>query len=294
MKATNLLVALLATLTLAAGCAADDTGTDEKPKACGNGVCEAGETAADCPADCSVCQGGQCGTCGNGQLEAGEACDGPNLGGQTCATAGFFGGALSCADDCTLDTTSCCNNDCASQSETRCNGQTAESCNLDAGGCLTWSTIADCAALGQNCTTTPGAATCTGSCTDACPKSGDTQCNSDVVETCSQGSSGCLEWTQTKDCAAENKSCDATGGTAKCGACADQCTWGQKQCSGNVIQTCLQGTGGCTEWSTTEDCAAIGQLCQPNAGSPICGGGCTKLVPRREFPGMPERRCQHL
>ncbi|NUO50901.1 MAG: hypothetical protein HOV80_18770 [Polyangiaceae bacterium] len=53
--------------------------------------------------------GGSGETCPNGTIDAGEDCDGANLNGATCTSIGqgFTGGALSCADDCTYDTTEC-------------------------------------------------------------------------------------------------------------------------------------------------------------------------------------------
>ncbi len=45
--------------------------------------------------------------CGNGIRETGEACDGSDLGGFTCATLGFTTGTLSCNDQCRLDTSGC-------------------------------------------------------------------------------------------------------------------------------------------------------------------------------------------
>lgn len=46
--------------------------------------------------------------CGNGRKENLEACDGADLGGQTCITQGFTSGTLSCATDCnSFVTTSC-------------------------------------------------------------------------------------------------------------------------------------------------------------------------------------------
>jgi len=45
--------------------------------------------------------------CGNGVKESGEACDGADLGGQTCTGLGFGGGTLSCAANCTYDTSAC-------------------------------------------------------------------------------------------------------------------------------------------------------------------------------------------
>ncbi|MDY0004206.1 MAG: hypothetical protein RBU30_23100 [Polyangia bacterium] len=45
--------------------------------------------------------------CGNGILEPGEACDGSDLGGESCGTQGFGSGQLSCGLACALDTSAC-------------------------------------------------------------------------------------------------------------------------------------------------------------------------------------------
>jgi alpha-tubulin suppressor-like RCC1 family protein len=60
----------------------------------------------DCLQDRSACEAA--GWCGDGEIQAGagETCDGTNLGGQTCALQGFWGGSLSCAD-CTLGAAGC-------------------------------------------------------------------------------------------------------------------------------------------------------------------------------------------
>ncbi|MEZ4380037.1 MAG: hypothetical protein R3A79_01725 [Nannocystaceae bacterium] len=51
-------------------------------------------------------------TCGDGQLDPGEQCDGDDLGDKDCTSimseAGFGGGDLACADDCTFDVSGCC------------------------------------------------------------------------------------------------------------------------------------------------------------------------------------------
>ncbi len=61
-----------------------------------------------CTTDLAACQAA---TCGNGIAEFGEACDGANLQGATCATAteGFTYGTLACSASCTLDTSQCTN-----------------------------------------------------------------------------------------------------------------------------------------------------------------------------------------
>lgn len=48
--------------------------------------------------------------CGNGRLDPGEACDGLNVSGQTCASATMAArpnGALRCSASCTLDLSGC-------------------------------------------------------------------------------------------------------------------------------------------------------------------------------------------
>ena len=45
--------------------------------------------------------------CGNDLVETGEACDGSDFGGLTCATYGFTSGMLVCTAGCTIDTAAC-------------------------------------------------------------------------------------------------------------------------------------------------------------------------------------------
>lgn len=51
--------------------------------------------------------GGGGAVCGNSLIEGSEQCDGANLSGETCVTQGFASGTLSCAANCTFNTTSC-------------------------------------------------------------------------------------------------------------------------------------------------------------------------------------------
>lgn len=45
--------------------------------------------------------------CGNGRIETGEQCDGTRLNYNTCKTLGFESGVLSCASNCSFNTTKC-------------------------------------------------------------------------------------------------------------------------------------------------------------------------------------------
>ncbi len=73
--------------------------------------------------------------CGNGIVELGEACDGSNLGGQTCASQGYGGGTLSCTSSCTFNTSQC----------------TAAACYPTGSGAPCKSTTNCCSGIG-NCT----------------------------------------------------------------------------------------------------------------------------------------------
>jgi thiol-disulfide isomerase/thioredoxin len=47
------------------------------------------------------------GVCGDDEVNSGEQCDGSDLGGASCATAGFDQGTLGCLPDCTFDVNAC-------------------------------------------------------------------------------------------------------------------------------------------------------------------------------------------
>lgn len=86
-----------------AGCEASVCGLD--PFCCStswDGQC-AGEAEQD-----PACTGG-CGiACGDNVISGAEVCDGTDLGGQSCASQGFVGGALACNGSCTAFDTSAC------------------------------------------------------------------------------------------------------------------------------------------------------------------------------------------
>ncbi len=56
-------------------------------------------------------------TCGDGVRNGGEACDGNDLGGASCASVGFDIGQLSCAASCTHNTSQCEFLNCGSQGD---------------------------------------------------------------------------------------------------------------------------------------------------------------------------------
>jgi len=58
------------------------------------------------PVDVGACGEAPVAACGNGVREAGEACDGADLGGQSCQSLGWDAGVLACSD-CSLDASDC-------------------------------------------------------------------------------------------------------------------------------------------------------------------------------------------
>jgi cysteine-rich repeat protein len=117
----------------------------------------------DCNFDLSECQ--TYGRCGDGSVQlAHEACDGSNLGGDDCFTLGYYGGNLSCSNECQRDTSNCavhgtCGDGIVQSSWESCDGtnlgQTTQCTGLGYyGGTLDCGTdcrydVSDCSNYGQ-------------------------------------------------------------------------------------------------------------------------------------------------
>ena len=171
-----------------------------------------------CALDCSGYDTSACLTtlCGNGTLDSGEECDTDELNGGSCLTVpgGYTGGTLSCAGDCTYDTSSCvtvaCGNNTTEGSETcdgtDLNGETCSSVDsMYVGGTL-------------GC-----AADCSGYDTSAC-----------LTTLCGNGTLDSGEECDTDEL--NGGSCltvpgGYTGGTL---SCADNCTYDTSACSSGL------------------------------------------------------------
>lgn len=81
-----------------------------------------GTLGCDSPGPCTFDTAG-CTYCGDGAKNGPEMCDGADLGGQTCVSNGFAGGAMACSKECTPDTNACnkCGNGVADSGEA-CDG----------------------------------------------------------------------------------------------------------------------------------------------------------------------------
>ena len=223
-----------------------------------NGCTEWSDPPVPCPAGCDgdVCYNP---SCGNGNLDGGEACDGANLGGQSCASQGFDGGSLSCTGACTLNTSGCyaCGDGSIDP------GESCDSGNL--GG-------QSCASQGFD----GGGLSCTGSCnfnTSGCYECGDGTVN--PGESCDGGNLG------GQSCASMGfggGSLSCTGScnfnTAGCYSCGDGTVNPGESCDGGNLggQSCASlgfggGSLGCTGSCgfDTSGCCGAGDYWSPTS-----------------------------
>lgn len=113
-----------------------------------------------CTAACAFDQSA-CTACGDGVIAVGEACDGADLAGQSCATQGFDAGSLSCSAMCTFSTAACvtyvCGNGACDPGEDSCS--CPSDCPDDPNTC---GDPCECGGIGGNCY-----------CDDFCLQAGD-------------------------------------------------------------------------------------------------------------------------
>ncbi len=244
---------------------------------CGNDVIEgtetcdgadlAGETCESlgysggtlgCAADCASFHTANCAppvTCGDGNLDDGEVCDGPDLGGESCATQGFVAGTLACDASCLAFDTGACH-DCGDGTI-----DVPEECDGSSLGGAT------CTSLGFDTGTLACATDCTfddsgcafATCGDGAIN-GNEDCDGGLLGGATCASEGFTEGTLT--CAP-----NCTYDTSACELCGDNSAGGTEACDGPDLngQTCLtQGfnagvltctnacalnTAGCTNYS---------------------------------------------
>ncbi|MBQ9242535.1 MAG: hypothetical protein IJ165_04830 [Proteobacteria bacterium] len=112
-------------------------------------------------------------------------------------------------------------------------------------------------------------------CADTCEATGAECVDGSTFRTCmDKDGDGCREWVP-EHC--------ATGKICQNGACVDAppqcsnaCSAGQKQCSGNDVQTCGDFNGdGCTEWGQNSRCDYKCQNGACVAAPPQCSNACT-------------------
>lgn len=248
--------------------------------------------------------------CGNGVADPGEACDGLDLGGQTCMALGFGDGTLQCDSACALDTHLCVNDPACVGSCSSCSGQATEaSCTAEAG--CSWSGPAcggTCAACDQltsqgPCDSQGGCSWVTGGCAGACQGCSTLADQSSCLlqRGCSWGHA--CTGTPTPCAQRDQSSCtdgcswDPEGpctGDAVCWHMTTQitceetghCSWTGSDCTGSTMGSidlcgpitspsrCNSDTSGDCSWDATGPCSGTPTPC---AGRPdyTCANGCT-------------------
>ncbi len=221
--------------------------------------------------------------CGNAAVEGDEACDGDDLGGETCESQGFDAGTLACAGDCSAFDTSACtmfscgnnvaegreqcdNNDLAGGS---CQSQGFDSgtidctnnCVFDTSDCGTCGNVVvdgdevcdNIVFLGQTCLTQgfdSGTIACAPDCLSY-DTSGCGTCGNDVIdgaESCDTGQLG-GQSCQTAGFDSGTLACNnanCTFNTSGCGTCGNSVVDGDEECDdGNTGTQCLPGCTFC-------------------------------------------------
>ncbi len=133
------------------------------------GSCVAGDCVfpdsrqLDCAAEGFICSDGACADapiCGDGSINLDEEeCDGAAVGAASCSDFGFTTGEVSCADDCTLDSSECSGNlcddvTCDAPPAAECDGTTAltyETGTCDAGECSYVPAAQECTDTDETC-----------------------------------------------------------------------------------------------------------------------------------------------
>lgn len=130
-----------------------------------------------------------------------------------------------------------CSNQCLS-GQKQCSGSSVKSCVKDSKGCFVWSS-ADC-----------GAGTCGSFGSNYCS-------NGNVVKSRTCYDKGCSNnacYSSSRNEVQVVQSCPngcSNGQCNKLPVCKNQCSSaGQKQCSGNSVQTCVKDSKGCLMWSS--------------------------------------------
>ena len=107
-----ILALLCAAFVTAAACGGAEEDDFQAPGDVGEDVEDTNDSGVDASPDPDADAPDAGPSCGNGIIDSGEECDGAALDGATCESAGFVGGDIVCASDCTLDLSGCASGEC--------------------------------------------------------------------------------------------------------------------------------------------------------------------------------------
>lgn len=170
-----------------------------------------------------------------------------------------------------------CTDECTTIDEVRCYGSVIEVCAEGSSSCNEWVAQTYCNDTDQFCDDASGTPECVSECSDECSAEGDSRCIGTLIQDCSPGSDGCLDWMDGADCGDSGQACDDSGTDAMCiDECTDECLGdGSTRCEGTVIQSCALGSDGCYDWEDGTDCNDSGEGCDDSSGSAACYTPCT-------------------
>lgn len=213
-----------------ASCDADCTSVDVNDGYCNSVV----EDPLVAPADCVS-------VCGDGLVSGGEACDGDELDGATCADFNFESGELSC-DDCAVDSSACF---------ATCGNEVVEP--------------------GEDCDEGGNTADCTDQCTE--PRCGDGLCS----ELAGEGPSDCpsdCDPVCGDGVAAQVEDCDDGNTTPDDGCDADCNVEPGFVCTGNAPTVCLPDADGDGVADEDDNCPFTDNPTQEDADGDGIGDAC--------------------
>ncbi len=157
-------------------------------------------------------------------------------------------------------------NPCDHKGATRCVNGAVQICGHDANRCLLWQIDKVCSSA-QTCVDDGSKAQC--ECNNDCTE-GKTQCDQNMLQTCSKDQDDCLAWTDTQNCSDTSTTCLSEGDSAHCGTdCSQACEVGTKQCHGYTIQTCVAADP-CPVWQNETDCTTTNQYCDDYGTEVVC------------------------
>jgi len=226
------------------------------------------------------------GECGNDLTEPGEACDGTDLGGQSCTDFNCSSGTLACKPDCSgFDTAAC--SDCLSTCNDNGICEAAEDCTTCPGDCVSGATGgASCgngvceAGNGEDCVSCP--TDCNGK---QVGKFGNRYCCGDgggaapvscADPRCTEGGNSCTDVPNPPGsfCCGDH-SCDSG---ESCANCALDCATGPIEiCDNGIDDNCADGAD-CSDPTCVGDpacdtsCLDLGATCNDN--SDCCSNKC--------------------
>ena len=237
-------------------------------RACPAGMsCSNGECLSQCVDECNmserICDGSGYRECGN--YDADNCAEWGNT--VSCgANQSCRGGVCeeSCTDECRQDERQC--------TSTGVHFEVCRDYNND--GCTEWGQTTPCG-NGEICSN----GRCSSQCQNEC-QSGEKKCDGNGVRQCGNyDSDQCLDWSHLTNCAS-NASCR----NGECIInCSDDCSRGEKRCSGNSVQICGNyDNDNCLEWGGSVSC---------NQGETCSNGQCTLAQSCSDECSVGDKQC---